>query len=216
MEEWAGLYENVRFLTVCVDAIGVAKQFGMMFGLSKAINCHIPSREYFPVGYGQLGCAGFIVSDEYGFFVSRKTKAFTQYGNEAFTFVEDLLFKRFEQRPSLPEHQNSRNCLDIPNDALNKRVPSVGVKSIDFEHEQCENALSMLQSALNTKALEHLLGILKEHFAHEEELMKSHEVGTSDDRSFSPLTSHARDHTRILELGYGALATSRNCSSASA
>ncbi len=44
-----------------------------------------------PVGYGQLGCSGFIVSDKDGCFVSRKTIAYLDYGEEAFRFVEKIL-----------------------------------------------------------------------------------------------------------------------------
>ncbi len=219
MEEWAGLYENVRFLTVCVDALGVAKQFGMMFGLTKAVNCHIPSRGYFPVGYGQLGCSGFIISDENGCFISRKTKAYLQCGDKAFSDVEEILLKHFDQQPSLPDKEISGTISDFTNDLMNERVSSVGVEVIDFEHEQCENALSRLQTALDTKALEHVLSILKEHFAHEEELMKSFEFGkSSDGNGFSPFDSHTKDHQRILEIGYSELtrassSSSKNCSS---
>ena len=44
-----------------------------------------------PVGYGQLGCSGFIVSDKDGCFVSRKTRAYLEYGEAAFDYVESIL-----------------------------------------------------------------------------------------------------------------------------
>jgi hypothetical protein len=51
MEVWASRYgKQVQFLMVCVDAAGVAIQFGKMFGLKNVINCWIPSRGYMPVG----------------------------------------------------------------------------------------------------------------------------------------------------------------------
>ena len=65
--------------------------FDSMFGLEHAINCFIPSRGYMPRGYGQLGCSGFVIADAQGNFVSRKTAAFLQYGDQAFRFVESIL-----------------------------------------------------------------------------------------------------------------------------
>merc|ERR1719343_1844037 len=44
-----------------------------------------------PVGYGQLGCSGFVISDANGKFVSRKTAAFLQFGEDAFRHVESIL-----------------------------------------------------------------------------------------------------------------------------
>ena len=92
MEEWADLYcGQVQFLCVCVESFGVAQYFDRMFRFRHAINAYIPSREYLPRGYGQLGCSGFIVADSEGCFVSRKTKAFLQYGDAAFRHVEQIL-----------------------------------------------------------------------------------------------------------------------------
>jgi hypothetical protein len=51
MEVWASRYGNqAQFLMVCVDAAGVAIQFGKMFQLTNVVNCWIPSRGYMPVG----------------------------------------------------------------------------------------------------------------------------------------------------------------------
>ena len=56
-----------------------------------------------PVGYGQLGCSGFIVSDTSGCFVSRKTQAYLQYGDAAFDYVESLLAKIFPSLTPAPQ-----------------------------------------------------------------------------------------------------------------
>ena len=95
MEYWARSFsEDVQFLCVCVDTQGVAIQFGQMFQFQKVINCYIPSRRYLPVGYGQLGCSGFIVINKDGTtFLSRKTRAYLQYGEDAFPHVEEILSK---------------------------------------------------------------------------------------------------------------------------
>mmetsp|Transcript_2407 Transcript_2407/g.4208 ORF Transcript_2407/g.4208 Transcript_2407/m.4208 type:complete len:91 (+) Transcript_2407:702-974(+) len=86
MEEWGRLYSNVRFLSVCVEAIGVAKEFDRIFRLTNAVNC-------------QLGCSGYIVSDANGCFVRRKTKAYLDYVEAAFSHIEKLLLEHFDQRP---------------------------------------------------------------------------------------------------------------------
>ena len=56
MEKWAREYSGVRFLTVCVDVQGVAKQFAAMFQFNKVVNCHIPSKGYFPRGKLMRSC----------------------------------------------------------------------------------------------------------------------------------------------------------------
>ena len=94
MKKWSLAIPTVQFLCVCVESPQVAIMFHHMFGFDAApdlINCYIPSRHYMPVGYGQLGCSGFIVSDAEGYFVSRKTKAYLQYGEDAFGHVEHML-----------------------------------------------------------------------------------------------------------------------------
>ena len=91
MEIWACVMPQVQFLCVCVESARVAKMFDEMFGFEYATNCFIPSREYLPRGYGQLGCSGFIVADAQGNFVSRKTAAFLSYSEAAFRQVESIL-----------------------------------------------------------------------------------------------------------------------------
>mmetsp|Transcript_28902 Transcript_28902/g.42463 ORF Transcript_28902/g.42463 Transcript_28902/m.42463 type:complete len:225 (-) Transcript_28902:373-1047(-) len=219
MEEWANLYSGVRFLTVCVDVLGVAFQFGRMFGLQKAINCFIPSKEYFPRGYGQLGCSGFIVSDQDGCFVTAKTMPYLQYGDAAFAHVEKILLEHFGQSPCIDLSHDPTTIESKTDDDINQPVPSVGIKSMDAEHERCEEALSQLQTKLTFRALENVLLELSNHFSHEEQLMETHGFGKSAagiQGGFSPLVSHANDHQRILTLVSSELARcarSASCSS---
>ena len=203
MEKWANEYPSVRFLTVCVDSIGVAQQFAWMFGLNKVVNCHIPSREYLPVGYGQLGCSGFIVADEKGCFVSRKTAAFLQIGEAAFDYLENLLDERF----GIKKYHNGREEKKSTEENTDVPVPSVGITSMDAEHDKCERALALLLAAPTIKALENALVELTAHFSHEEKLMKAYNFGKANSSDpFSPFLSHSKDHERILELGYDELA----------
>lgn len=198
MEKWARLYQNVRFLTVCVDVQGVALQFGRMFNFKKVVNCHIPSREYFPRGYGQLGCSGFIMSDPNGCFVTAKTKAYLQYGDRAFQHVEQILLDRFEEKPACIDARDGTAVADIDFD---QPVPSVGIQSMDAEHQHCEEALSKLQLELSPEALDLVYTEFTNHFAHEEHVMKVNGFGSKGGRNgFSPLTSHINDHRRILDM----------------
>lgn len=214
MEKWANEYHNVRFLAACVDQLGVAQQFARMFQFHKVVHCHIPSREYFPVGFGQLGCAGFIVSDESGCFVSRKTQAYLQYGDVAFRHLEGLLEKEFGvTKLSQTVVVSSRNAKQRKEEEEKKEegllshpVASVGIASMDKEHEACEQALAKLLSSPNSRTLEKALVALTGHFHHEQELMKAHGFGNANtDDPFSAFSWHVKDHERILELGYDEL-----------
>ena len=152
--------------------------------------------------YGQLGCSGFIVSDGQGCFVSRKTKAYLQYGDNAFLHVEQLLHQNFAIQPWTEEEMNAKT-----EDVLNPNwtLPSVGVSSMDHEHEECEEALSLLLRTQSAESLRKALEKLIEHFQHEENLMKSSGFGRPGE-SFSPYANHVKDHERILDIGYFELA----------
>ena len=109
MRHWASTIPNVQFLEVCVESEAVALNFHRTFGFGAnyandndndngedykspiVVNGFIPSRPYMPVGFGQLGCSGFVISDARGNFVSRKTAAYLQYGPQAFRHVESIL-----------------------------------------------------------------------------------------------------------------------------
>jgi len=78
MKKWSidpRFQQTVQFLTACVELASCALSFHRMFDFGDSsgamINGYIPSGEYMPRGYGQLGCSGFVVSDNQGRFVSR-------------------------------------------------------------------------------------------------------------------------------------------------
>lgn len=218
MERWAKARPNVQFLCVCVDNQGVAFQFQSEFGFQHALNCWIPSRGYFPVGYGQLGCSGFIVSDKYGNFVSRKTKAYLDYRQAAFDHVEEILSKLLlvseaeAQRDTalVPPRQlgirEEEEVIPTPEEEEKKTEletsSSVGVKSLDDDHEQCSIAISQLLKAQSVESLRAVLNELQNHFEHEEALMKEYNFGNASDEvnDFSAFASHVKDHERILTM----------------
>eukprot|EP00804_Cyclotella_cryptica_P011840 CCRYP_015350-RA/>CCRYP_015350-RA protein AED:0.06 eAED:0.06 QI:281/1/1/1/1/0.66/3/559/255 len=212
MGKWAKRYgSQVQFLMVCVDSAGVAIRFGKMFDLSGVVNTIIPSRGYMPVGYGQLGCSGFIVSDRNGYFVSRKTKAYLRYGTAAFLDVEEILKKKFGIYPTDRSRSDEVKSQGEQQDVLhpNWTLPSVGIPSMDQEHEKCEEALSALLLTLDVESLTNVMAILTEHFQHEEGLMRASEFGNPGE-SLSAFSNHVNDHERILDIGYSALAKFSN------
>uniref|UniRef100_A0A6U9ZBN9 Hemerythrin-like domain-containing protein n=1 Tax=Pseudo-nitzschia australis TaxID=44445 RepID=A0A6U9ZBN9_9STRA len=112
MQKWAATIPSVQFACVCVESAQVAAAFHRMFRFDEApllVNCYIPSRNYMPVGYGQLGCSGFVVSDAKGNFVSRKTMAYLQHGERAFGFVESLLEDLVPDLYGVNDHCNYSN-----------------------------------------------------------------------------------------------------------
>ena len=196
--------------------------FDEMFGFEYATNCFIPSREYLPRGYGQLGCSGFIVADAQGNFVSRKTAAFLSYGEAAFRQVESIL-NSLGGAPPAPAPVKCVVSDKAP--ASDERtggdssIPQLGIASMDEEHERCDQAL---QIALEQPSLENLRAVLakiQNHFAHEEGLLVLHGFGGNPNDPFSALALHTKDHKRILELVEASIQTrskgNNNCSSGS-
>ncbi len=158
----------------------------------------------FHLRFGQLGCSGFIISDREGNFISRKTKAFLQYEDGAFRHVEELLLKNFGIQPSArPRVSESDSEEDVM--GTNWSLPSVGIASMDDEHEKCEEALSTLLRMPNVRSLTKVMELLTEHFQHEESLMKASGFGNPN-QPFSPYANHVQDHERILDIGYIELA----------
>jgi hemerythrin len=105
MRHWASTIPGVQFLEVCVESEAVALNFHQNFEFGDnpvdakddddaepiVMNGWIPSRHYMPVGFGQLGCSGFVICDANGNFVNKKTAAYLQYGHDAFRHVESIL-----------------------------------------------------------------------------------------------------------------------------
>ena len=137
MEQWAAqprYRETVQYLCVCVDNENVAKDFGRMFKFRNVVNAFIPRREFMPVGYGQLGCSGFVIVDGQGCFVTKKTKSFLNYGEDAFLDVERILSE-------LHSHLVVKKDVE----SMNQRIPqesytySVGnIVMVDASYDQPE------------------------------------------------------------------------------
>lgn len=215
MEHWAGIFPDVQFLCVCVESAGVAQMFDRMIGFRNVINCYIPSRQYLPRGYGQLGCSGFVVSDAKGNFISRKTKAFLDYGEGAFQHVESLLAKELKAGSSLRQG-TAPACVTIDGREVDVKkagadmktsvsVPSVGITSMDDEHDRCARALEILLEKLSTQSLANAIKEIQTHFQHEEKVLIEYQFGGSISDPFSALHSHIQDHKRILKIGMNEL-----------
>lgn len=207
MESWAKSILGAQFLCVCVESRRVAIAFHQMFEFEQVTNAYIPSRGYMPVGYGQLGCSGFIVSDKNGCFVSRKTRAYLQYGEAAFRDVESILDnlipKASNTETELTEaKQPVTSTKDIKKEDLFKKVelpPSVGVDAMDDEHKECTESFNKVIENPSLANLKQLFNILQVHFDHEEEIMEQYS-GKSGNSSFSSINSHRMDHERILNI----------------
>jgi len=213
MEAWARLYgEAVQFLCVCVESMEVALAFSQMFDFKAAVNSYIPERSYMPVGFGQLGCSGFIISDSSGCFVSRKTAAYLSYGVGAFENLEKILAD--ELNVVKPSPQEPSTVLKAEIDTIQRlELPSsLGIESMDNEHYACTVVLNDLLQDPILKNLRVALEVLESHFSDEEELMKKHGFGGDPKSSFSPLASHCKDHERILNMGRQLVDEKSSCS----
>lgn len=186
MESWAKQIPSAQFLCVCVESAQVAMAFHSMFQLDHVVNCYIPGRDYMPVGYGQLGCSGFIISDGFGCFVSRKTKRFLDYGEEAFRHVEDILRPMLvsvsvetsvveEKKQEEKEQKNDTIIID----GRVQLPPSVGVDTMDDEHKECTDSFNKLLKNPTPANMKHLHQILQTHFQHEEELLQEYSNGNN-------------------------------------
>lgn len=132
--------------------------------------------------------------------MSRKTRAYLQYGDRAFNHVEEILQKNFGIVPS--PHEVITDEKKEEEDLLSNTwaMPSVGIQSMDEEHARCESALSLLLAKPNLQSLTKAMEALTEHFQHEEELMKQAGFGKPYE-PFSPYANHVKDHERILDIG---------------
>lgn len=220
METWATLSpygDKVQYLCVCVEqppnGLYVCKLFANMFSFDKAVNAYIPGRSYMPVGYGQLGCSGFIVVDGQAQFISRKSKAFLDYGEEAFRDVERMVQMELQRlnvdeattttpsSQSKEEHSTTSQNESKKETIVSIECPSsVGDAAMDEEHQECTTAINYLLQNPTQEALTEVIQVLEEHFRHEEDLLRDNGFG-SDTDPLSPLVSHRKDHDRILNIG---------------
>jgi hypothetical protein len=194
----------------------VAQQFDRMFGFEYALNGYIPSRSYMPQGYGQLGCSGFIISDQNGNFVSRQTPPYLQYGDQAFRMVEKIL--RSLVGPSFGSSDDKAILPQASAPLLTKQdfsVPDIGIDCMDEEHERCDKSLAAMLKRPTISSLRHVLEEIQHHFAHEEGLLVMHGFGGKPDNPFSAIHSHIKDHKRILEMVGSAISTGEECAGGS-
>mmetsp|Transcript_12403 Transcript_12403/g.14168 ORF Transcript_12403/g.14168 Transcript_12403/m.14168 type:complete len:272 (-) Transcript_12403:167-982(-) len=243
MAYWASsshLQQKVQFMCVCVESKSVAIMFQQMFFNNKStngvVNGYIPSRDYMPVGFGQLGCSGFVISDGNGNFVSRKTAAYLQVGERAFQHVEAILAdllgmgnndvngmnkkitngtvgmatnknKRLRASSTKSYTKLKQEEEEKKDNSISIMTPpkSVGIDSMDDEHEECTNSFNRLIQDPCLENLEEIFLILQSHFKHEEDLIEKHSSSSTSSSTFSALTSHRMDHERILSIAQSEL-----------
>ncbi len=192
--------------------------FDRMVGFKYATNCYIPSRQYLPRGYGQLGCSGFVVADGRGNFISRKTRAFLEYGEGAFRHVESILAEELKvsHGPKVSKEVSAGSapsCISMEGRGEDIKasvsVPSIGIASMDDEHDRCARALEDLLEKLSIEALSTAIDEIQRHFRHEEDLLIRYKFGGSVSDPFSALHSHFQDHRTIVKLGTDQLRQSK-------
>lgn len=163
------------------------------------------------------------MSDGEGCFVSRKTNAYLNYGDAAFGHVESLL-AALVPAPVAPTVQtNATTSSKKKRDPKAKVEPpsSVGVDSMDNEHKECTDSFNKVIKNPTAENMLELYDILKEHFDHEEEVMKkyfgngkdnqSSTDSTNQPSSFSSLDSHIKDHQRMLGIANSELDRVSSC-----
>lgn len=109
---------------------------------------------------------------------------------------------------------NARNLQEISNEADDvldhlSKVSSVGHDGMDAQHQECIAALTGLSSSLTVQSLQDARRLLKEHFDEEERLLTKSGFGGGGG-PFSALSSHSKDHDRIISLADEALAKLSN------
>lgn len=80
----------------------------------------------------------------------------------------------------------------------------IGCEIVDEEHAECTSAINQCLRSGTRDNLALLLICLEKHFEHEEKLALASGFGSITD-GFSPMFSHAKDHSRILILTRAAL-----------
>ena len=257
MRHWASTIPNVQFLEVCVVDSSVALDFHRSFGFGHnpeendldvnpvVVNGWIPSRHYMPVGYGQLGCSGFVISDDKGNFVTKRTPAYLEYREGAFRHVEsilaDLLVEmaseeekkqgeapkktsmerippamspkrqsdcKKQKKESSSQSSSSREASPTTVTKPIEAPPSVGVDSMDAEHQICTDSFNRALKDPTFETLQEVYLLLRNHFLHEEDLIAKYAINDPEQlhSPFSAFTSHRKDHGRILSIAARELA----------
>jgi hemerythrin len=93
-------------------------------------------------------------------------------------------------------------------------VPTIGIDSMDEEHERCNKALAAMMKRPTISSVRNVLEELQHHFAHEEGLLVLHGFGGKPDNPFSAIHSHTKDHKRIIEMVESAISAGEECGAA--
>jgi len=81
-------------------------------------------------------------------------------------------------------------------DLFSSSYPSVGVKKLDDEHNECLASLRKLHKSKTLSDLKSVQATLRRHFQHEEKLFKT--TGFDDGGQFSKTFSHCKDHEMMI------------------
>jgi hemerythrin len=72
---------------------------------------------------------------------------------------------------------------------------------MDEEHQICTDSFNRALKDPTVETLQEVYELLNSHFAHEEELIEKYAISAEQAASpFSALTSHRKDHHRILAI----------------
>lgn len=200
-----------------------------MMGFQNVVNCYIRTKSYRMLGFGQLGCSGFVMVDKDGRFVNTKTNAYLEYGDHAFSHVEALLLtliddnrnlvdgKKKDPQESSESIRSLRQNSELSSTTVSSFAPveSIGVDSMDQEHKDCLDALNQVMKDPSKENLKNLHNVVKSHFDHEEKLMNEIFNHSNDSTALSMVRMHVKDHLRILNLIESEIHNTRNQCSAS-
>lgn len=201
MAKWSGIYgEEVNFLCISVEGLEVARYFAQFTGTS--INATMLSKEMpaFPI---QLGCSGFVVIDKDSRILSTRTEPrFLDEGEGAFRAVETLLAKLGAFPKSTSEGKGEELRETTKSSSQQQEItltplPYVGHCDMDAEHAEIDTCLKKLVTEPTREIIGELKKVLRDHFAHEEELLVENKFGMSG--VLSAYESHVADHQKILK-----------------
>lgn len=146
----------------------MAKMFASMFGFENAVNAYIPSMQYMPRGYGQLGCSGFVIADQQGNFIARKTKRYLDYGEEAFRHVEAILQQEMKALKLSTARKTAKGEPVTATTMEGRDGNAKRVKRSAIEGEGEEKTAVSLEERLNSFLGDHGTGIDMVDHEHEE------------------------------------------------
>jgi hemerythrin len=174
-----------------------------MIGFQNVVNCYMRTKSFRMLGFGQLGCSGFVVVNKDGRFVNTKTRAYLEYGDQAFSHVEALLLTLIDDNIDIAnEKKDPQESSELSSRTVSSFAPveSIGVDSMDQEHKDCLDAMNQVMKDPSKINLKNLHNVVKSHFDHEEKLMNEFFNHSNDSNALSMIRMHVKDHLRILDL----------------